>query len=85
MTRAAETQFGDKNKLDKAYGLRDSHKVADDVRMCDGDRAAFFDLALEQRDHASVAAENVSESYSYEFCAGSCFRCIGFTTFDLVM
>ena len=38
---------------DKAYGLRDSHKVADDVRMCDGDRAAFFDLALEQRDHTS--------------------------------
>ena len=61
---------------DKAYGLRDSHKVADDVRMCDGDRAAFFDLALEQRDHTSVAAENVSESYSYEFCAGSCFRCM---------
>lgn len=58
---------------DKAYGLRDSHKVADDVRMCDGDRAAFFDLALEQRDHASVAAQNVSESYSYEFCAVPAF------------
>ncbi len=41
--------------------------------MCDSDRTAFFNLALEQRDHASVAAENVSESYSYEFCAGSCF------------
>ena len=50
-----------------------------DVRMCDGDRAAFFDLALEQRDHTSVAAENVSESYSYEFCAGSCFRCMVLT------
>ena len=44
---------------DKAYGLRDGHKVTDDVRMCDSDRTAFFNLALEQRDHASVAAENV--------------------------
>ena len=39
---------------DKAYGLRDSHKVTDDIQMCDGDKAAFFNLALEQRDHASL-------------------------------
>ena len=42
--------------------LRNGHKVADDIRMRHGDRAASCNLLFEQRNHGPVASQNVAES-----------------------
>ena len=55
---------------DQGHGFRDRHKVADDPLVCDGHRATLGDLLLEERDHASVAAQYISEAHSYEVGVG---------------
>ncbi len=50
----------------QGYCLRDSHEVADDIRICHGHRTAFRDLPFEQRDHAAVAAQHVAETHGHE-------------------
>ena len=43
-------------------GLGDSHEVADDFRVRDGDRAAGLDLFAEQRDHGTVGTQHIAEA-----------------------
>ena len=50
---------------DEADCLRDRHKVTNNVRMCDGHRTACFDLFTKQRNHRTIAAQNISETYCY--------------------
>ncbi len=47
---------------DEADGLRDRHEVALHALVGDGYRSAGADLALEGRDHAAAAAEDVAEA-----------------------
>lgn len=58
--------------------LRDSHKVPDDIRMCDSNRATGFNLFLEQRDNRTIASQYISETDCHEFCFG------GFKPFQYV-
>ena len=46
----------------EAAGLRDGHEEADDVRVGDGDGAAFFNLLAEAGDNGAVGAEHVAEA-----------------------
>lgn len=46
----------------KAASLWDEHEVADDVGMGNFDRTAILDLLAEDRNNASVAAEDVAET-----------------------
>ena len=46
----------------EAAGLRDEHKVTYDVGMGDLDWTAILDLLAEDRNNASVAAEDVAET-----------------------
>ena len=50
----------------QAHRLGDGHKVANDVRVGHGDRAALGDLPLEQRDHGAVAPQHVAEADRHE-------------------
>ena len=54
----------------QGYGFGDRHEVADDPFICDGHRPAFCDLLLEERDHAAVAAQHVSEPDGHEVGVG---------------
>src|SRR5690606_880712 len=51
---------GQKNELDS---LRDRHEVTRGLRVRDRDRLPSLELALEDRNHAAVAAENVAEAH----------------------
>ncbi len=52
---------------DQGGGFGDGHEVADDLRVGQGDRAAGFDLALEDGDHGAVGAQDVAEADRHEF------------------
>ena len=51
---------------DKAHGFGNSHKIPDDVRVCDRHRSAVLDLFLKERNDGAVRAEDVSETHSDE-------------------
>ncbi len=59
--------FGDGDRLeDQGGGFGDGHEVADDPRVGEGHRAAGPDLALEDRDHGAVGAQDVAEADGHE-------------------
>ena len=46
---------------DQVHRLGNGHKIPDDIRMGHCDRPALCDLFPEQRDHAPVASQHISE------------------------
>ena len=62
----------------QADRLRDGHKIADNIGVCNRHRAALGNLLFEQRNDRTIAAQNVAETHSHKLClerlADHCLR-----------